>query len=143
MEVSSCCRVGNFSPEIVGIISPETTRMPRSDYSDAFLAVRDAIFALDDDRDPARLAGLFGHVTAQQRNLGVLRDTLRAIAALDEADLARLMQWFSMWMNTVIPLRPDCGWTVARDSRFARIRRSIQPLSRSPRIRVCLGPRSR
>jgi hypothetical protein len=27
MEVSSCCRVGNFSPEIVGIISPETTTM--------------------------------------------------------------------------------------------------------------------
>jgi hypothetical protein len=73
--------------------------MPRPEHSDAFLALRDAILARDDDRDRARLAGLFCHMTAPQQNLGALRDTLRAIAALDDADLDRLAQWSSSWMN--------------------------------------------
>jgi hypothetical protein len=68
-------------------------------HSDAFLAVRDAILALADDRDRARLAGLFGHMTAPQRNLGALRGILRDIAALPDDDLDRLAQWFSKWVN--------------------------------------------
>jgi hypothetical protein len=68
-------------------------------HSPAFIRVRDLILALDDDRDRARLAALFCHVTQQHRDLGELRRVLRAIGELDDGDLERLAKWFSQYMN--------------------------------------------
>jgi hypothetical protein len=68
-------------------------------HSPAFLAVRDAILALDSDKDRARLAALFGDMTTPHRDLGELRRVLRLIAMLDDADLERLAKWFSTWVS--------------------------------------------
>ncbi len=48
-----------------------------------------------DDRDRARLARLFGAMTEPGAPLGKLRAVLCAIAELDDADLERLIGWFS------------------------------------------------
>ncbi len=74
--------------------------MPRKQQSPEFVAVRDAILALQGDRDRARLAGLLGCMTEPSRALGgSLRATLRAVAALPDDDLERLVNWFHTWVN--------------------------------------------
>ncbi len=70
-----------------------------SGRSPAFTRVRDLILALEDDRDRARLAALFGHMTAPRRDLGELRRILHATGELDDDDLERLAKWFSKWVN--------------------------------------------
>jgi hypothetical protein len=72
----------------------------RWSHSEPFTRVRDAILALPDDKDRARLAGLFGSMTTRpHRKVGALRAILRAIAELDDDDLEKLAKWFSTWVN--------------------------------------------
>ena len=68
-------------------------------HSEAFQRVRDRIVALEDEGDRARLAGLLGSMTMPPRPLGPLRDLVREIAALEDADLERLVVWFTRWVN--------------------------------------------
>jgi hypothetical protein len=67
-------------------------------HSSAFLTVRDRVLALD-EHDRARLASLFGAMTVAHERLGPLRDVLRSLASLDDADLERLAGWFSQHVN--------------------------------------------
>ncbi len=69
------------------------------EHSAAFTGVRDLILAVDDDRDRARLAALFGHMTQPHRDLGEPRRILHAVAELDDDDLERLAKWFSKYVN--------------------------------------------
>jgi hypothetical protein len=62
-------------------------------HSEEFTRVRDAILDLSNDKDRARLAGLFGHMTEPHRNLGELRRILRMVAELDDADLEKMARW--------------------------------------------------
>jgi hypothetical protein len=72
----------------------------REPHSADFTRVRDAILALPDDKERARLAGLFGSMTTRpHRKLGDLRRILRAVAELDDDDLEKLAKWFSTWVN--------------------------------------------
>ncbi|MBD5603574.1 MAG: hypothetical protein IAI48_00535 [Candidatus Eremiobacteraeota bacterium] len=73
--------------------------MPRTPHSAAFLAVRDALLALDDaDRRP--LARLFGAMQDEQPDPSAATIAiLRAIAALDDADVVRLARWFRKFAN--------------------------------------------
>jgi hypothetical protein len=77
---------------------------PRSSYapaehSPAFLRVRDRIVDLSED-DRARFARFFGALLDPKGPLGApARDTLRAIAQLDDADLERLTRWFEQHVN--------------------------------------------
>jgi hypothetical protein len=68
-------------------------------HSEAFVAVRDALEALDES-DRRRLATLLGCMTAPQPALSAdLHRALAAIARLDVADRERLAKWCAAYVN--------------------------------------------
>jgi hypothetical protein len=70
-----------------------------ADHSPAFRAVRDRIVDLS-EQDRTRFARFFGALLDPQGPLGApTRETLRAIADLDDADLERLTRWFEQHVN--------------------------------------------
>jgi hypothetical protein len=89
-------------------------------HSAGFTRVRDAILALPDDKDRARLAGLFGSMTTRpHRKLGALRAILRAIAELDDDDLEKLAKWFSTWVNNWGQTPAAAGYALTPSERIA------------------------
>ena len=109
-------------------------------HSPEFTAVRDAILALNDNQDRARLAGLLGNIADAPRPLGPeLRTVLRLIASLNHADLERLAKWFSVWMSRWSQMPRSTGMTIdrmrgtihlasaAKDYEPIRISREVQP----------------
>ena len=73
--------------------------MPRSEHSAPFLAMRDAILALEDaDRRP--FSRLFGALQDPQPPLPpAALKLLRSIAQLDDDDILRLGRWFRRYSN--------------------------------------------
>ena len=63
-------------------------------YSENFERVRDSIIDLDSE-NRRRLTTLMGFMSDRRNGLGPLKETIRALATLDDDDLERIARWFS------------------------------------------------